>query len=81
MQAISTKFIGPTNTKSQRIKATCAAKTIYVEWCDHLDIEENHINAADQLIKTLQWGKPFVTGCNKDGTYSHVLLLKKENAL
>jgi hypothetical protein len=78
MQAISTKFMGPTNTKSQRIKATCAAKTLYVEWCDHLNIEENHIHAASQLIKTLQWGKTFATGSNKDGTYSHVLL-KKEN--
>ena len=34
MQAIRTRYIGPTNTRDSRIQAKCEAKTIYVSY-DH----------------------------------------------
>jgi len=54
-QAIETKYIGPTNFKGSRIKASCAAGSITVNYLSELDVEENHFNAAFTLIKKLGW--------------------------
>ena len=49
MQAITTKFLGPTNTRGSRVKATCWLKTVTVSWDHSASIEENH-NAAIELL-------------------------------
>jgi hypothetical protein len=55
MQAITTKFISPTNTRGSRYKATCEAGSLTVE-CDHsLNSEDNHKRAARLLIRKLGW--------------------------
>lgn len=55
MQAISTKFLGPTNTRGSRYKATCEAG-IFVTEADHtLGSEENHVRVARKLIDKLGW--------------------------
>lgn len=55
MQAIQTKFIGPTNYRGSRYKATCEAGTLTLE-CDHaLDAEANHVRVARALIAKLGW--------------------------
>ncbi len=72
MQAIETVYIGPTNTKPGRIRASCDAKTIVVSWDHNHDIEDNHIAAARNLCQQLGWVGPrynFHTGSIKGRGY------------
>lgn len=50
MQAIQTKFLGPTNTRGSRIKATCWLTSIIIAWDHSLNVEENHHAAIEALI-------------------------------
>lgn len=74
-QAIQTKYLGPTNTKGSRIKATCAAGSLTVSYSHALDIGMNHVRAAAQLQEKLGWqdGLSMVSGQMADGTCVHVL--------
>jgi hypothetical protein len=55
MQAITTKYINPTNTKGARIKATCDAGSITIPF-DHANSEEQtHAKAAMALVRKLGW--------------------------
>lgn len=58
MQAIVTKYIGPTNFRPGRIKATAAAGSVTVEWDHALNIDNNHARAAEALARKFDW-----TGC------------------
>lgn len=74
MQAITTKYIGPTNFKGSRVSAVSGSglrKTI--EWDDALNQEQNHRAAAQALCDKLGWNWKFVTGGTKDG-YAHVFV-------
>lgn len=55
MQAIVTRYFGPTNFRGSRIKATCEATTIFPDYDDGLDLEGNHDAAARALIVKLGW--------------------------
>ncbi len=49
-QAIVTKFLGPTNCRGSRVKATSASgHTLTVSWDHALDSDANHIAAAKAL--------------------------------
>lgn len=50
MQAITTKFIAPTNTKGSRIKATCWLTSNTVGWDYAIDAEHNHLEAITSLV-------------------------------
>lgn len=50
MQAIETKFLGPTNTKGSRVKATCWLTSVTVSWDHSMNVEENHHAAIEALI-------------------------------
>lgn len=50
MQAIQTKFLGPTNTRGSRIKATCWLTSVTVSWDHSANAEENHTAAIDALL-------------------------------
>ncbi len=50
MQAIETKYIGPTNYRGSRIKATCERGSISISYDDALNSDEAHIAAADALV-------------------------------
>jgi deoxyribodipyrimidine photolyase len=54
-QAITTKYICPTNKRGSRISAKCNAGRIIIEWDDALDHEQNHVAAVQALIKKLGW--------------------------
>lgn len=72
MQAIVTKYHGPTNVKGSRISATSASGQRVIVGYDHsLSLEENHMAAAQALCIKLNWSSSFVTGGTKDG-YAHV---------
>ncbi len=79
-QAIQTKYLGPTNTKGSRIKATCFRGSLTVSYQYDLDERDNHKYACDKLcakfddednekyeIKTKHWGKPKAQGGLKNG--------------
>lgn len=55
VQAIQTKFLGPTNFRGSRVKAYCQAGNITLPWSHNLNSEENHKLAILELIKDLGW--------------------------
>lgn len=54
-QAIETRFLGPTTTRRQRVKATAQAGSATIEWNSALSREENHIVAALMLAHKMGW--------------------------
>ena len=74
MQAITTKYHGPTNVKGSRVSATSGSgHRVIVDWDDALNQEENHRAAAQKLCDKLEWNWKFVSGGTKDG-YAHVFV-------
>ena len=71
MQAIETKFFGPTNNKGARIKATCAAGSVFVPYGYEYNTQDSHWQAVKALIVKLGWqgldGK-WICGGNVSGT-------------
>ena len=66
-QAISTKYLGATNYRGSRIKATSASgHSLTLEYDDALDVE-NHAKAAQALAIKLNWPGPWYGGATKDG--------------
>lgn len=57
MQAIATKYIGPTDYKGSRVKATCEAGSITLHWDDAADSLVNHDRAAVALADKLGWSR------------------------
>ena len=55
MQAITTKYIGATNFRSSRVKATAQAGSVTITWNDSLSVDENHKQAALKLMAKLGW--------------------------
>jgi hypothetical protein len=66
-QAIETRYIGPTNTKGGRIKATAWAGSITIGYDHALDVQGNHKRAADALIAKMGWQGTFAQGGNVKG--------------
>lgn len=84
MQAILTRVIPATNTRGTRIKATCAAGSITLDYHAYDgpggglgDVEPRHAWVAQKLVEKLGWtgGRygELVTGCLPTGDYCHVL--------
>jgi hypothetical protein len=65
-QAITTKYLGATNSRGSRIKVTCEATTVTVPWNNALGVEENHDAAARALIKKLEWYGNWARGSLSD---------------
>lgn len=66
-QAIETRYLGPTNTKGGRIKATAWAGSITVPYDHALSPEKNHAKAAFALIADMGWDGTFAQGGNAKG--------------
>lgn len=67
MQAITTKYHGPTNYRGSRITARCQARRLTVSWDHSLNSEQNHRAAAMALVKALGWEGTWVGGGLPDG--------------
>ena len=74
MQAIQTKYIGPSDSRGSRVKATADAGTITVSYDHALGIEGNHAAAAVALCRKLGWPGTLVGGGLKDNSYVFVFL-------
>lgn len=75
MQAIKTKYLGPTNTRGARIKAECYSGSLTQPFAYELCEEDRHIKAALALAEKLEWTDKdtvLITGQLKDGSYVHV---------
>ncbi len=59
-QAIVTKYLGPTNFRGSRVKATCEAGSITVPWNHGLNTGCNHAEACDALLAKLGWTGEFM---------------------
>lgn len=68
---ITTKYLGPTNSRGARIKATCQAGSITIPYAYEGGIGACHAKAAQALIKKLdlKWGDKFTVGSDNDGYY------------
>ncbi len=55
MQAIMTKYYGPTNTRGSRIKAWCSGGSVSVTYDHALSSEANHDAAALKLVEKMGW--------------------------
>ena len=68
MQAIATKYIGPTNYRGSRIKAYSEAfpRGLTLSWDHALGVEENHDTAARAFIKAKNWEGVWVRGGSAD---------------
>lgn len=55
MQAIITKYHGPTNTKGSRISAKCDAGSVMISYPHELSGIDVYEAAARALIKKLHW--------------------------
>jgi hypothetical protein len=74
MQAIVTRYVGPTDWNGARIVARCDGGRIRVSWDHALNPPGNHAAAAQALAEKLEWRGQWVTGCLPDGRYVHVPL-------
>jgi hypothetical protein len=63
-QAIITKWVSPTDTKAQRIKVMGWMGNKMVEWCNNVDVSDNHALAVgeyllwlnkDRDLESLEW--------------------------
>jgi hypothetical protein len=68
MQAIVTKYIGPSNVKGSRIKATSASGvSAFSDYKSEYDTERNHREAIRKLCHKLGWHGHMVLGSTKVG--------------
>ena len=66
-QAIHTRYMGPTNTKGGRIKATAWAGSVTVPYVHALNAEDNHRAAAGALLAKLGWQGTYAQGGDAKG--------------
>lgn len=74
-QAIETKWLGPTNYRGARVKASAQAGSITLPWDHTKDVADNHIAAAQALAAKYGWEGSYVGGAKADDTgYAFVCL-------
>jgi len=78
MQAIITKWIGPTNHRGDRIKATASAGSVTVPYERATNTEGAHRVAAVAFCAKFGWDFDHVSGDLPDGSLAWVRLPKKE---
>jgi hypothetical protein len=74
MQAIQTKYMGPTNTKGSRIKATCAAGSVTIDYPHELSGMDCHAKVAYALLAKMHWDYKLVGGQLANGDYAFVMV-------
>lgn len=79
-QAILTKYLGATNLRGTRVKASAAAGSITVGWDHALDAENNYYHAAMALAIKLGWsgGHELEGGVIPSGDTVFVLIPRKK---
>lgn len=76
MQAIRTRYLGPTNHRGARIVARAAAGRKVYAWDYSMSTADNHKAAACDFCRDVFEGypvEPFAGGTLHDGSWVHVL--------
>ena len=68
LQAITTKYIGPTNYRGSRIKASAYAGSVTVQYDSGLSTNANHARAAAALASKYNWRNTYASGGMPDET-------------
>lgn len=79
-KAIITKYLGPTDFKGSRIKASCFGGNVTVGYSSELSTEQNHALAAEMLLKKMGWAYETVAGVLPSGEYCFVLTEKRSES-
>lgn len=66
-QAIVTEYLGPTNTRPGRIKATASAGSVTLEYNHALNLEKNHDAAAKAVADKFKWPGYWIGGGMPNG--------------
>ena len=74
LQAIRVQYLGPTNYRGARLKATCDAGTATISYPYESNRDEGHRAAAQALLDKLGWDYLMVGGVLKDGSTAFVLM-------
>ena len=70
MQTISTKYLGPTNTRGSRVVAIASGNRAFRTWVSagmSRSDNEPHEEAARKLAGKLEWKGEMIGGHTKDG--------------
>lgn len=67
MIAITTKYLGPTNVRGSRIKATGNRNSITISYDDSLNSEHAHAKAARALCDKMKWDGKLLGGGTEHG--------------
>ena len=67
MQAITTKYLGPTNFRGARIKATAEAGSVTVDFPYEFSGADAHAVAALALARKIGWDGDLLAGGTADG--------------
>ncbi len=69
MQTITTKYLGPTNHRGSRYKATHTGNytSVTLDADYSMTAEANHVEAALALAEKLEWEGDYVGGHTQDG--------------
>jgi hypothetical protein len=71
MQAITTRYLPPTNFRGSRVKAQCEAGSLTISWSYDLDPDANHDAACAELVKRLGWSGPWLGGTLPQSNPAH----------
>ncbi len=74
MQAILTRYHGPTNTRGSRITAKAEAGRTSVAYDHALNYDQNHRAAALALMAKVGWEHDLASGTLPGGDGCHVLI-------
>ena len=74
MQAIITKYLCPTNTKGSRIKASCAAGSVTIDYPHELSGMDCHAKAAYALLAKMHWDCKLMGGQLPNQDYAFVMV-------
>lgn len=71
-QAIQTKYLGPTNYRGARVKASAEAGSVTLSWDHALNVDRNHMAAAQALATKLESSGLWVGGALPGPGYAYV---------
>ena len=72
-KAITVKYLGPTNSRGARVKASAGGGNVTLPFRHDLSMEQNVAAAVDELLLRYEWDNPYTLGELDGGTYVAVL--------
>lgn len=81
MQAIETKFLGPTNTKGARIKASAQSGSVTIPFEYGTSTDGRHDLAVIALVNKLGWWGVWARGGKADGTGNVYVCISRPDSM